>query len=193
VVGAIAFLGREIAVLQPETDLERAIISDDRWKVGARWGKPRPGHPEGKIEAHIGEVLANLERLGLDPTSRRKLRLVALVHDTFKGEVDRARPRSGDNDHALIARRFVERYTDDEDVLEITELHDEAYRSWSIGSRRGDWARAEVRARRLLERLGPRRDLYLAFYRADNAAGDKRAEPLVWFESLLQRQRRLVP
>ncbi|HZU19331.1 MAG TPA: hypothetical protein VFD01_22385 [Candidatus Dormibacteraeota bacterium] len=173
--------------LHVETELERSIVSDPRWGAGAEWGRPRPGHPEGKVEAHIREVLANLDRLRLDPAARRKLRLVALVHDTFKREVDPSRPRSGDNDHALIARRFLQRYTDDREALEITELHDEAYRSWAVGRRTGDWARAEARARWLLERLGPSRGLYLAFYRADNAAGDKLAEPLTWFESLVRR------
>ncbi len=169
-----------------ETDLERAILADPRWQAGARWGRPRPGHPEGEVGAHVGEVLANLDRLGLDPAARRKLRLVALVHDTFKREVDGSRPH-GEGDHAVVARRFAEGYTDDEDVLEIVELHDEAYRAWRTGRRSGDWSRAEARAVRLLERLGPRRDLYLAFYRADNAAGDKLAEPLAWFESLVRR------
>jgi hypothetical protein len=34
-----------------------------------------------------------------------------------------------------------------------------------------------------------RRDLYLAFYRAGNAAGAKRPEPLSWFERLIEQRR----
>lgn len=172
----------------PETTLEQRIVSDHRWIAGASWGVPRPGHPEGEVRFHILEVLAGLDRQTLDQNVRAKLRLVALVHDTFKNEVDRRPPRSAENHHAMIARRFCEAFIDDLDVLEITELHDEAYNSWVLGSRHGDWAKAEARADRLIERLGPRLPLYLAFYRADNAAGDKRAEPLVWFERLASQQ-----
>lgn len=172
----------------PETTLERRIVSDHRWIAGASWGMPRPGHPEGEVRLHILEVLAGLDRQALDQNARAKLRLVALVHDTFKSEVDRRLPRSGQNHHAMIARRFTEAFTDDLDVLEITELHDEAYNSWVLGSRHRDWTKAQARAARLIERLGSRLPLYLAFYRADNAAGDKRAEPLAWFERLASRQ-----
>lgn len=176
-----------------ENDVERAIISDPRWERGAAWGEPRPGHPEGRIDLHVAEVLENLDQLGLDSETRRKLRVVALVHDTFKNEVDNTKPKSGANHHAVIARHFVERYIREPDVLEIVELHDEAYNSWSIGSRRGDWSKATDRAKRLIKRLGRRLDLFLAFYRADNAAGEKRAEPLEWFENLVGRDRLPTP
>ena len=172
----------------PETKLEQTIVSDRRWIAGTSWGVPRPGHPEGQVRIHILEVLAALDRQKLEPNARAKLRLVALVHDTFKSEVDRRLPRSGENHHATIARRFAEAFIDDLDVLEITELHDEAYNSWVAGGRHGNWAKAEARADKLIERLGSRLTLYLAFYRADNAAGDKRPEPLSWFERLTSRQ-----
>jgi hypothetical protein len=171
-------------MVDPETDIERRIVADPRWKAGVAWGEPRPGHPEGRVEAHIVEVLANLEKLNLDPTVRMKLRLIGLVHDSFKNEVDCSQAKSGANHHAMIARKFAQNYTSDDDVLDLIELHDEAYNSWGIGSRRGDWSKAQATAARLLDRLGDRIDLYLAFYRADNAAGDKRQEPLEWFETL---------
>lgn len=172
----------------PETALEQLIVSDHRWLAGASWGMPRPGHPEGEVRLHILEVLAGLDRQTLDQNARAKLRLVALVHDTFKNEVDRRLPRSGENHHAMIARRFSDAFIDDLDVLEITELHDEAYNSWAGGNRQGDWAKAEARADQLIVRLGSRLPLYLAFYRADNAAGDKLAEPLAWFERLASQR-----
>lgn len=142
------------------------------------------------MELHVADVLWNLDKLDLTPMARRKLRVVALAHDTFKNEVDFSQPRTGSNHHANIARRFLQRYTDDQDVLEITELHDEAYNSWGVGSRRGDWEKARARAQRLLDRLDARTELYLAFYRADNAAGDKKAEPLGWFERLALEERK---
>ena len=168
----------------PETALEHRIMADPRWLAGVAWGEPRPGHPEGVVGLHVAEVLANLDRARLEPEVRRKLRLVAIIHDAFKIEVDRQRPRIGDNHHAVRARQFAERFLDDADVLEIVELHDDAYNAWAAGARRGDWTGAEAGATRLLRRLGPRLGLYLTFFRADNATGTKRDEPLRWFEAL---------
>lgn len=159
-------------------------MSDPRWRRGVAWGVPRPGHPEGAVAAHVAEVLGNLDRQRLAPEARRKLRLVAILHDACKAEVDRSRPPAGDNHHAVRARRFAEAYVDDPDVLELVELHDDAYNAWLAGHRRGRWERAEARGRALLERLGPRLELFLAFFRADNATGDKRPEPVHWFEGL---------
>jgi hypothetical protein len=175
-------LGRR--VIAPETALERRIVDDSEWQVGAAWGTPRPGHPEGSVAAHIEEVLANIDDQALGALDRERLRFVALVHDTFKHRVDRDRPRTGDNHHAAIARRFAARYTRDAELLELVELHDEAYNAWVSGRRGGNWPKAEARARRLLDRLGPSRSLYLRFYRADTHTGDKTTEPLAWFERL---------
>ncbi len=169
----------------PETELERGVVSDLEWQQGAAWGDPRPGHPEGSVAAHIEEVLANVDDVALDDGDRSRLRFVALVHDTFKHRVDRGRARVGDNHHATIARRFAERYTDDVELLELIELHDEAYNAWVKGHRGGRWHAAEARAQRLLDRLGPSRTLYLRFYRADNGTGTKDREPLEWFEQLV--------
>jgi hypothetical protein len=169
----------------PETELERRVIADPEWQEGAAWGDPRPGHPEGAVEAHIEHVLSNVEGVALDPSDRERLRFVALVHDTFKHRVDQTRPRAGENHHALKARRFVERYTADTELLEVIELHDEAFNAWAEGARAGTWDAAETRARRLLERLGPSVDFYLRFYRADNATGSKDDASVRWFEGLM--------
>lgn len=163
--------------VEPETELERRIVSDPDWREGAAWGKPRPGHPEGAVSAHIAEVLANVDRYARSERERRRLRLVALIHDTFKHRVHYHLPRVLGNDHAVLARRFAERHLDDEGVLDVIELHDEAYRAW----RRGD----ERRALRLAERLGPELDLFRVFYRCDNETGDKRRDDIEWFEALL--------
>jgi hypothetical protein len=171
--------------IEAETELERRVLQDPRWTRGAAWGRPRPGgHPEGSVGAHVAQVLKNLDAAALDPASRRKLRLVALFHDIAKADVDRKRPRSGSNHHAARARVFASDYVQDLDVLELIELHDEAYNAWGAGARRGDWTAATARARRLTARLGNRLPLYLAFYRADNDAPGKTQASLSWFERL---------
>jgi hypothetical protein len=147
-------------------------------------GNGAPGHPEGAVAAHVEEVLADVDEEALGALDRQRLRFVALAHDTFKHRVDPDRPRVGENHHAVIARRFAERYTDD---LELLELHDETFNAWVKGARGGKWDAAEARAHRLLDRLGPSRALYLRFYRADNRTGTKRSEPPDWFERLAER------
>src|SRR6266700_5235887 len=110
-----------------ETELEKRIAADPAWQEGVLWGIPRTGHLEGAIKYHIADVLANLDRQCLNDEERHFLRLVVLVHDTFKYQVDETRPRIGKNHHAYIARKFAERYVDDPVLLDIIELHDEAY------------------------------------------------------------------
>ena len=169
-----------------ETELEARICADAEWKKGAEWGKPRPGHSEGVVMFHIAEVLANIDRLATTAEERRNLRLIALIHDAFKYCVDQSKPKIGANHHAVIARQFAERYLDDLVLLEIIELHDEAYNSWRLGASKGRWKEAEVRASRLVARLGSSLPLYVRFYRADNATGSKEGDSLIWFEQFLQ-------
>jgi len=172
----------------PETALEAKLVCDPDWIEGAVWGEPRSGHPEGAVAAHIAEVLANIDGLAVDREDRERLRLVALIHDTFKHRVDRDRPRTGGNHHAVKARRFAERHLDDRELLDVIELHDGAYNAWVKGRHGGKWDAAEARAARLIERLGLSIDFYLRFYRADNATGSKAHAPLVWFEQRVERR-----
>jgi hypothetical protein len=172
-----------------ETDLERRIAADPEWQEGITWGEPRPGHQEGAVSAHIADVLRNIDEDAAGSPERERLRLIALIHDSFKFKVDRSRHNVGTNHHAWIARSWAERYVTDRDVLDVIELHDEAYNSWSMGDRSDRWDKAEGRARNLIERLGPRLPLYLQFFRADNRTDSKRAEPLEWFERLAANPR----
>src|SRR4051794_8210740 len=128
---------------QPETPLEARICADPAWQAGLRWGEPRPGHPEGTVGAHLADVVANVDRVALDADDRERLRLIALVHDTFKADVDRSQSRTGENHHAMRARRFAERHITDDDLLDVIELHDDAYIAWRHGDRTGDWDEAE--------------------------------------------------
>jgi hypothetical protein len=91
------------------------------------------------VGAHVVEVLANVEDEAVNPRDRARLRLIALTHDTFKHLVDVRQPREGENHHAMIARRFAERYTDDAEVLDVIELHDEAFNAWVKRERGGKW------------------------------------------------------
>ena len=177
-------------LLKPETELEKRIISDPEFIEGANYGKPRNGHPEGQVVYHIREVLDNVDRMQ-DQTYRADLRLIALIHDTFKFKVDQTKPRAGMNHHAMIARKFAEKFIQiPEYVFDIIELHDEAYNAWQQGGRKGDWYKAEKRADELLGRLQTdhRIHLYLEFYYCDNNTGDKEQENYVWFHNFHKRR-----
>lgn len=162
-------------------------MHDPEWQQGVLWGKPRPGHYEGQVMYHIADVLANVDRIARTEEERRILRLIALIHDSFKYRVDTSKPRTGPNHHAYLARKFAERYIDNPALLELIELHDEAYNSWRLGALKDRWRDAEERANRLIARLGPLVPLYIQFFRADNHTASKRRDPLTWFEHLLRR------
>ncbi len=170
-------------IIKPETELENRIIADADFIQGAMWGKPRNGHPEGQVIYHIGHVLKNVDKYSTHE-NRHKLRLIAIIHDSFKYKVDGTKPKSGENHHAMIARKFAEKYINDNELLEIIELHDEAYNSWCKGDRNGKWEKAEQRAIQLIKRLGSSINLYLSFYQCDNETGDKESENFIWFNNL---------
>ena len=142
---------------------------------------------------HIVDVLANVDRHATTEEERRALRLIALVHDAFKYRVDLSKPKIGENHHAFIARKFAERNIHDPALLEIIELHDEAYNSWRLGALRGKWDKAEDRANRLVARLGSSLPLYIRFFRCDNQTVSKDRTPLAWFEQFLRRKGFDVP
>ena len=169
-----------------ETDLERQIASDPEWQTGVVWGTPRYGHMEGQIQYHIADVLRNIDQQCPPPDERTLLRLIALVHDTFKYRVDETRPKIGTNHHAYIARKFAERYIHDEKILDLIELHDEAYNSWRLGAYKGKWQHAEERINTLLHKLGPMVPLYVRFFHADSKTESKDQRPVQWFEQILQ-------
>ncbi len=169
-----------------ETALERQIAADPEWQTGVVWGKPRYGHMEGQIQYHIADVLNNIDQQCPPPNERTLLRLIALVHDTFKYRVDETRPKIGTNHHAYIARKFAERYIHDEQILDLIELHDEAYNSWRLGAYKGKWHHAEERIDNLLHKLGTSLPLYVRFFHADSKTESKDQRPVQWFEQILQ-------
>jgi hypothetical protein len=126
----------------PENELERRVTRDPELLAGLAWGKPRPGHPEGTVAAHVGHLLETLDEWDEPPERRAALRFVALVHDAFKGDVIERLPKMGRNHHADRARRFAELYTRDETILSTIQHHDRPYSLWRSARRRRSFARA---------------------------------------------------
>lgn len=171
-----------------ETDLERRIADDPAWQQGVVWGEPRTGHLEGPIMYHIADILANINRQEPAAEMRRELRIIALIHDTFKYRVNEQKPKMGTNHHAYIARLFAEHYIHDPALLDIIELHDEAYNSWRLGNFKGRWEHAEERIDNLLKRLSASLPLYVRFFLADSQTASKDRRPLDWFLDLLRHR-----
>lgn len=173
------------AELRPETDLERRMLQEEEFAVGLLWGVPRYGHPEGEIYKHVKEVLANIDRLHIGADCRLKLRLITFAHDTFKHLEDKSYPRDWSKHHGVYARRFMEKFTDNPAVLDIVELHDEAYYVWRMMHLYHQPHKGAARLEKLLTRLGENLRLYYLFFKCDTLTGDKNPAPLKWFEQTI--------
>lgn len=177
--------------LWPETALERQLLAIPAFRRGLFWGVPRYGHPEGEVYKHIKEVLTNIDRLDLAGFRREQLRLIAFVHDSFKYCEDKRRPRDWSKHHAVLARQFLEQYTDDAEVLSIVEWHDEAYYCWRTAQLYHQPEAGHRRLRRLLDRIEGHLQLYYLFFKCDTLTGDKIKAPLHWFEKHVSGIRRI--
>jgi len=171
--------------LQPETDLELRIIADPEFQAGLFWGKPRYGHPEGQVINHIPEVLANVDKLVIPTEMRRKLRLITYVHDSFKHIEDKSQPRDWTKHHSVYARKFLEKYVEDQTLLTITEMHDEAYHAWRLFVLAKNPEKGQLRLDNLLEKIGSDIQLYYLFFKCDTQTGDKIQAPVRWFEQMV--------
>lgn len=174
-----------IALIVPENETERKVLASEEWIEGARWGEPRSGHPEGAVIYHIHEVLENVETYYGDSPMREKLRIITIIHDTFKHKVDFSLPKRGENQHGMIARRFAEKFLTDETLLEIIQKHDDAYFAWQFGAQQGDWEKALQSAYHLIDVLGNDLELFIAFYKCDNRTGDKTPVSVEWFDEVV--------
>jgi len=169
----------------PETELERAVSADPVLQEGLAWGRPRRGHPEGTVGAHVSVLLQTIDRWGETGKRREELRFLALVHDALKNKVQHWRPTAGENHHAMRARRFAERYLDDERVLATIELHDRPYSLWRRFNRSGRLDEHAVSE--MLDRI-PDIDLFLRFVELDGSTEGKNHEPIRWLKAELARR-----
>ena len=172
------------ALLQPETALERHLLTMAEFRHGLLWGEPRFGHPEGKVAFHVHEVLNNIDLIpNLSALQRAQLRLIAFTHDTFKFAEDRSRPRDWQKHHGILARRYMESHTTDPAVLDVIETHDDAYYAW-LAERHGQVPEGRSFGD-LLGRIHHCLQLYYLFFKCDTQTGDKTQAPLKWFERVV--------
>jgi hypothetical protein len=170
---------------EPETELERRVTAEPELLEGLAWGEPRAGHPEGAVGTHVSHLLETLERSGESGERRELLRFMALVHDSFKYQVRERLPRVGENHHATRARRFAERFTDDERVLGAIQFHDRPYALWRKMQRKGS---LDERGFRRMMSCIPDPELFLRFVELDGSTEGKRPEPVEWFRDELEKR-----
>lgn len=158
----------------------QAISSDPRYLRNLDWGKPRRGHPEGTVRAHIAELEANLERLRPRLTAEEcdKLRLLIHVHDAFKAEAKSGVAIIDSRSHASLARAFLAEFCDDADLLAMVQFHDEPFALWRQVEFKGAY-----NPDRLAALIGAIQDwnLFLAFLIIDGCTAGKGRDKLHWF------------
>jgi hypothetical protein len=156
-----------------------AVQKDPRYLENLDWGKPRRGHPEGTVRAHIAEVQGNLDRLRsrLSETDYWRAMLLVHTHDTFKSHAKPGVPISDPRSHASLGRAFLAEFTNDSDLLAMVQYHDEPYALWRQWKEKGVCNRLRWEAL-----LGNIQDwnLFLAFCLADGCTEGKGREPLLW-------------
>ena len=127
-------------------------------------------------------MLDNIERLNTDSLSYQQLRLTALAHDTFKYKVAETIAAHGKRiNHGLLARRYMEKITDDTTVLDLIELHDEIYFSWRHEALHDNVEQANKRLIQLMGTVGDDLKLHYLFFHCDTMTGDKIQAPRFWF------------
>jgi hypothetical protein len=155
------------------------IMADDRYQCGIRWGKPRRGHPEATIQAHIQELESNLALLEpkLSELETEKLRLLIHTHDTFKFDARPGVSVTHPKNHATLASRFLAEFCNEWDLLNMLQYHDESYAIFRKLTRDGAYD-----SQRLLELLVKIRDwdLFLAFIVIDGCTLGKSPTPVEW-------------
>jgi hypothetical protein len=174
-----------LPAFHPENELERRLDRDSRLVEGLAWGRPRKGHPEGAVANHVAHLLETIDDWAATGTRRADLRFISLVHDAFKHAVKPLRPKSGENHHAMRARRFAEEYTDDERLLATIELHDRPYGLW----RRRRWT-AGVPGHKVDSMLAriPDLELFVRFVELDGSTEGKTHAPIEWFREEIRRR-----
>jgi len=161
-------------------DILQRVQADPRYQSNLDWGKPRSGHPEGTVRAHIEELERNLATLApqLFADEVPKLRLLIHVHDTFKADAVSGVAISDPRSHASQARAFLAEFCEDADLQAMAQWHDEPFALWRQWEHKHSFS--EPRLERLLEAIHEWR-LFTAFLLIDNSTKGKSRAPLRWF------------
>jgi hypothetical protein len=160
------------------------IINDPRYTEGITYGKPHTGHAEGTVKAHLVDLENNLKKLDdglgirLHETEYWKLKILIHTHDTFKFWAKRDSAIEDPQSHASLAKKFLAEFTQDEDLLNIVQYHDEGYALWKQVETRGSYNKARfTKAICIIKDL----ELFLFFTILDGFTPSKEPKRIRWF------------
>lgn len=156
-----------------------AIIKDPRYEMGITYGTPREGHQEGSVKNHIADLEKNLEKLRpLLKTEDEywKLKILIHVHDSCKYWATRNAPILDPNSHASLAAKFLSEFTGDQDLITMTQFHDEGYGLYRRYEKKGICGVPESRFIGQVKDL----ELFLFFVILDGYTPSKDPKKLRW-------------
>lgn len=177
-------------------DILARILVDPRYIEGITYGKPRKGHQEGSVANHIADLIANLDRIKhlVNDEDFYKLLILIHVHDTFKLHAERDVPIDQHNSHASLARNFLAEFTDDIDLLNMVQYHDENFALWKQMKYKGKYNEKRFRERVCIGILDI--SLFLLFTIIDGytfskmaLANEEAPEKLRWFVFEIKQER----
>lgn len=168
------------------------IKADPRYRKNIEFEPPHEGHPEGKIKFHIADLEANLEILvkkNISEDDCWKLKFIIHVHDLFKEGALRGVPTLHPQNHASLARQFASEFTDDADLLNMIQYHDENYKLWREYLQTGNYNRE--RFQELLDAIQDW-DLFLIFVIIDGCTEGKDPAKIHWFIDEVRKCRKTL-
>jgi hypothetical protein len=174
-------------------DIIEKVKADPRYLRNIEYGEPRSGHPEGKVKFHIADLEANLEILreakGISGEDYWRLKFMILVHDSFKAEEERHSPTLHPRNHATLAKEYASQFTDDSDLLNMIQYHDENYELWKEFSETGQYDQEKFQD--LLVKI-KNWDLFLLFIIIDGCVKGKEYSKLGWFVNEVKKYRQTI-
>lgn len=170
-------------------EIRSRIVRDERYQRNIQYGKPRRGHEEGTVAAHIEELTNNLEylnhKLSLPTELYWQLNVLIHVHDSFKAEAKRDSAILDPQSHASLARAFLAEFTNDEDMLNIVQFHDLGYAVYRKLKQTGKLD--EEKLEHGLQQIKDK-DLLLLFSIIDSCTASKGREMITWFVEEVKRR-----
>lgn len=157
----------------------RRVQEDPLYERNLGWGRPRAGHPEGTLQAHIEQLEANLARIRpeLRDGEEERLRILVHVHDICKPQAATGVVSDDPSNHGYMASQFLALFCDDPALLKIAQRHDDGYMLYNY-FRHSDELPQRLR-HLLVDVLDP--ELFLLFACVDGCTPGKVAQPLAWF------------
>jgi hypothetical protein len=167
----------------------KQVVHSDIYKKNILYGKPRRGHAEGTVKAHIDELEQNLALIvaklgGFDNVDYIKLKILIHVHDTFKVDAKQDSPILDPQSHASLARAFLAPFTIDEDLLNMVQYHDIGYAVYRKFKEKGKLD--EERLKAALDKM-QNLDLFVIFCIIDACTASKGREMIRWFVDYVEK------